>query len=98
MAGFTLDPVPNTNTTFNLQYMVNTITFYYQWFNAALASFPNKFGRLIFNDIFPGVEIRVSWENYLYPQAVNNPFLGTFQFKQTPTTTRVQCRRAAMSP
>ena len=45
--------------------------------------------RLIFNDIFPGVEIRLRWENFLYPQAVNNPFLGTFPFKQTDPPNRL---------
>ena len=33
---------------------------------------------LIFNVIFPGVETQVTWETFLYPEAVLNPFLGQF--------------------
>jgi hypothetical protein len=80
MAGFNLDPVPSTYT--NLQYWKYN-NFLLTWFNGALANFPNNFSPADLQRHFPWSGNPVSWENFLYPQAVNNPFLGTFQFKQT---------------
>ena len=80
MAGFNLDPVPSTYT--NLQYWKYN-NFLLTWFNRALANFPNNFSPADLQRHFPWSGNPVSWENFLYPQAVNNPFLGTFQFKQT---------------
>ena len=80
MAGFNLDPVPNTYT--NLQYWKYN-NFLLTWFNAALAKFRTDFSPADLQRHFPWSGNPVSWENFLYPQAVNNPFLGTFQFKKT---------------
>jgi CxxC motif-containing protein (DUF1111 family) len=80
MAGFNLSPVPNTYT--NLQYWTYN-NFLLTWFNGALAKFPTSVSPVDLQRHFPWSGNPVSWDTFLYPQAVNNPFLGQFAFLMT---------------
>ena len=88
MAGFDLSPVPSTYT--NLQYWkYNDLLF--QWFNGALTNFPNDFSKADLQRHFPWSGTAVTWDTFLYPQAVNNPFLGQFTFTQTAPAVPLNC-------
>ena len=87
MAGFPLSPVPkNQILLFNDPFYGKYNNFLFQWFNNALVGFKSEFGNDL-NYHFPWSGNRVTWENDLYPQAVNNPFLGSLPFVPPPTTT-----------
>ncbi len=80
MAGFDLGEVPPNPE--NLQYgkyNENLLA----WFNAALKSFPNDVGQAELQHHFPWSGAEIAWETFLYPQAVLNPFLGQYAYRQT---------------
>jgi hypothetical protein len=92
MAGFDLSPVqptlndPNkgTNTT-TYDYYNNNL---FMWFNGALANFPTRLSQDDFLRHFPWTGTQVTWGDKsstdLYTLAVNNPFLGQFNFVNNP--------------
>ena len=47
------------------------------WFNGALKNFATDFSKAELQRHYPWSGTEVTWETFLYPQAVNNPFLGT---------------------
>jgi CxxC motif-containing protein (DUF1111 family) len=88
MGGFDLSPVPQN---FNdLQYNKYN-GFLLAWFNHALQNFPNDLGQADLQRHFPWNGMGVSWDTFLYPQAVLNPFLGKFPFTQTADATPPGC-------
>ena len=52
-----------------------------RWFNRALTSFPDQVTKAESERHFAWVTQTVDWESFVYPQALHNPFQGTF----TPT-------------
>jgi hypothetical protein len=80
MAGFDLSQVPPDKN--DLQYAKYN-GFLLNWFNTALQNFPNDFSQADLERHFPWSGTQVSWETFLYPQAVLNPFLGQFASTQT---------------
>ena len=80
MAGFDLDEVsPDLS---NLQYRKYN-EFLLTWFNGALKDFTNDFSKPELQRHFPWSGAQVSWDAFLYPQAVLNPFLGQFASTET---------------
>ena len=80
MAAFDLSVVqPNPANLQYKQYNNNLLA----WFNNALSSFPNGFSKADLQRHFPWSGTGVTWETFLYPQAVLNPFLGQFADTQT---------------
>jgi CxxC motif-containing protein (DUF1111 family) len=88
MAGFDLSPVPSNQNL--LQYQKYN-SFLLSWFNGALQSFPNNFSKADLQRHFPWSGTAVTWENFVYPQAVLNPFLGQFTFIQTAPAVPSNC-------
>jgi CxxC motif-containing protein (DUF1111 family) len=80
MGGFDLSRVPSNFNS--LQYNKYN-QFLLTWFNDALQKFPSDLGQADLQRHFPWNGMGVSWDTFLYPQAVLNPFLGTFPFTQT---------------
>ena len=80
MAAFDLGEVPPNPA--NLQYMQYNANLL-AWFNGALKSFPSDFSQADLQRHFPWTGAQISWETFLYPQAVLNPFLGTFADQET---------------
>jgi CxxC motif-containing protein (DUF1111 family) len=80
MAGFALSQVPPNQN--DLQYQkYNGLLL--MWFNMAVNKFPTDLSQADLQRHFPWSGTGVSWENFLYPQAVLNPFLGQFASTQT---------------
>lgn len=80
MAGFDLRPVPATAS--DLQHArYNDLLL--RWFNGALQNFPADAGAAEQQRHFPWSGTPVTWESFLYPQALANPFLG--QYDSTTT-------------
>ena len=74
MGGFNLSPVSPDQT--KLQYTIQQILL--SWFNNALQKFPNDLGQADLQRHFPWSGVEVTWDTFLYPQAVLNPFSGQF--------------------
>ena len=95
MGGFDLDPVSPVQTALQYQqYNGNLLG----WFNNALANFPNNFSTADLQRHFPWSGTQVSWETDLYPQAVLNPFLGQFTFKERAPAVPPGCDVGLMGP
>jgi CxxC motif-containing protein (DUF1111 family) len=75
MAGFNLSEVPSHLSS--LQYEKYN-RFLLTWFNGALKSFTSDFSQADLQRHFPWSGREVTWDSFLYPQAVLNPFLGQF--------------------
>lgn len=75
MAGFKLSPVASNPA--DLQYAKYN-GFLMTWFNGALKNFPTDAGAAENQRHFPWSGSEVTWETFLYPQAIQNPFLGQF--------------------
>ena len=80
MAGFDLSPVPSNPA--NLQYKKYNDNLL-AWFNGALKNFATDFSKAELQRHYPWSGTEVTWETFLYPQAVNNPFLGHFPDQKT---------------
>jgi len=95
MAGFDLREVPSNPA--NLQYKKyndNLLT----WFNAALKAFPTDLGPAEVQRHFPWSGAEVTWEAFLYPQAVKNPFLGQFDDTETAPANGPGCDVGVTGP
>jgi CxxC motif-containing protein (DUF1111 family) len=57
--------------------------FLFTWFNDALKNFATDFSLAQRQHHFPWNGAPVSWETFVYPQAVQNPFQGEFDYLQT---------------
>ena len=75
MAGFPLSELQSNPDL--LQYKKYN-DFLLTWFNAALGNFPKDAGPLEVQRHFPWSGEPISWETFLYPQGVLNPFLGQY--------------------
>jgi hypothetical protein len=95
MAGFDLSEVPPNPD--NLQYKKYN-QFLLAWFNGALQNFPNDLSKADVQRHFPWSGAEVSWETFLYPQAVLNPFLGQFAATQTAPAVPPDCDVALTGP
>ncbi len=78
MAGFDLREVPPKLD--NLQYKKYN-EFLLTWFNGALKNFPLDLAKDARH--FPWSGAPISWQDFIYPRAVLNPFLGEFGFART---------------
>jgi CxxC motif-containing protein (DUF1111 family) len=95
MAAFDLGEVPPNPA--NLQYMQYNANLL-AWFNGALKSFPSDFSQADLQRHFPWTGAQISWETFLYPQAVLNPFLGTFADQVTaPAVPNDTCNDVTVS-
>ncbi len=93
MAGFDLQEVPpNPGSLQYKKYNDNLLA----WFNGALKSFPSDFK----NDQrhFPWTGSEITWETFLYPQAVLNPFLGQYADVQTAPAVPADCDVSVTGP
>jgi len=54
------------------------------WFNRALAAFPDQVTAAERERHFAWITKSVGWEDFLYPQAVSNPFQGVFEPTKRP--------------
>ena len=77
LAGFDLREVPPGAA--DLQYPKYNDNLL-KWFNGALQNFASDFSPAELQRHFPWSGSPVTWESFLYPQAVANPFLGQFAF------------------
>lgn len=59
------------------------------WFNNALAAFPNELGAAEIQNHFPWNGQPVTWDSFIYPRAVQNPFLGSYATTSQPTAPAV---------
>ena len=73
MAGFDLREVPKTPN--DLQYQKYN-GFLLTWFNRALKGFTQDFSQAERDHHFPWSGEQITWEAFVYPRAVLNPFLG----------------------
>ncbi len=80
MAVFDLEPVSTVLTT--LQYPKYNGNLF-DWFNNALAQFPNNFSPADLQRHFPWNGTQLSWPTDLAPLALLNPFQGQFTYKKT---------------
>src|SRR5271163_739221 len=80
MGGYDLSPVPPNQS--DLQYTKYN-GFLLTWFNDALQKFPTDLGQADLQRHFPWSGKGVTWDTFLYPQGLLNPFLGTFPSTQT---------------
>lgn len=55
------------------------------WFNNALAAFPAELGAPEIQKHFPWSGNPVTWDSFIYPRAVLNPFLGSYTPTSKPT-------------
>ncbi len=78
LAGFALSPVPSN--PMDLQYQPWN-DYLIRWFNRALTSFPDQVTAAERQRHFAWITKTVGWEDFVYPQALHNPFQGAF----TPT-------------
>ena len=74
MGAFGMGRVPQA--TANLQYN-NYNRLLETWFSNAMVAFPNELGQPEFQNHFPWNGQPVTWESFIYPRAVLNPFLGS---------------------
>jgi len=81
LAGFDLTAVPsNLNDLQYQKYNGNLLT----WFNRALNKFPGDLTAAALERHFPWSGKEITWESFVYPQALFNPFLGKFEPKAPP--------------
>jgi CxxC motif-containing protein (DUF1111 family) len=81
LGGFDLKEVQATNLD-NLQYS-NFNKNLFAWFNNALNAFATDFSQADRQRHFPWNGAGVSWETFMQPQALQNPFLGVFDNTKT---------------
>jgi CxxC motif-containing protein (DUF1111 family) len=75
LGGFAMGQVPKNSA--NLQYKpYNDLLF--AWFNNALAAFPKELNPAELQNHFPWSGNTVTWDSFIYPRAVLNPFLGSY--------------------
>jgi hypothetical protein len=71
------------------------------WFNAALKDFSTDFSQADRQRHFPWTGSEIAWETFLYPQAVLNPFLGTFADQETapavPLSDKYDCNNVGLN-
>ena len=90
----------------DLQQNLGNPTFQYQkynqflftWFNDALKNFATDFSPAQLEHHFPWNGGQVSWETFLYPQGVQNPFSGEFPNVQTAAANVEWVRRHSDRP
>ena len=89
MAAFDLKPLDPDRTKFQYKlYNDNLFT----WFNDSLRKFRDESSALELERRFPWNGKSVTWEDFVYPQAKLNPFLGTFTaVKTAPAVTGPDC-------
>lgn len=90
LGGFKLEPVPSNPANFKPEYKKYN-EFLLAWFNNALQSFPTDLGAAEVQRHFPWNGQPVTWETFLYPQAVSNPFLGQFEATQIAPANGATC-------
>ncbi len=64
-----------------------------RWFNRALASFPDQVTPAERQRHFAWTTTEVKWEDFVYPQALHNPFQGAYPAKDKPAGS---CRRTTV--
>jgi CxxC motif-containing protein (DUF1111 family) len=84
LAGFPLTPVPSKVT--DLQYLPWN-DYLIRWFNRALTAFPDQVTEAERERHFAWITKTVGWDDFVYPQALHNPFQGAF----TPTARTGGC-------
>lgn len=95
LGGFALRTVPSDPT--KLQYAkYNNLLL--GWFNNALKHFPTDFSKAEGQRHFPWNGNAVTWETFLYPQALLNPYLGEFDTTQTAPANGPGCDVTATGP
>lgn len=88
LAGFDLREVPPAAADLQYaKYNANLLT----WFNGAVQAFATDFSAAELQRHFPWSGIPVTWESFLYPQAVANPFLGQFDHMVTAPAYESDC-------
>lgn len=60
-----------------------------QWFNNALVAFPRELGPAEIQNHFPWNGNPVTWDSFIYPRALQNPFLGSYAPTADPTAPAV---------
>jgi CxxC motif-containing protein (DUF1111 family) len=63
----------------------------FQWFNLALSNYTKDFSLADRQRKFPWTGAGVTWEDFLRPQAIANPFLGEFDYVQTADPVPSDC-------
>ena len=93
MAAFDLKPLDPDRTKFQYKlYNDNLFT----WFNESLRKFKDESSALELERRFPWNGKAVTWEDFVYPQAKLNPFLGTFTaVKTAQAVTGPDCNNVA---
>ncbi len=81
MAGFLMGQVPKDSP--NLQYNKYNNDFLLNWFNNALTNFPKDLSQAEIQHHFPWSGTTVTWEGFIYPRAMLNPFLGSYATRNT---------------
>lgn len=95
LAGFDLSEVALRAA--DLQYPAhnaNLVT----WFNGALQAFASDFSLAERQRHFPWSGTPVTWESFIYPQAVANPFLGQFASTQAAPANGPDCDVGVAGP
>lgn len=90
LGGFLMGQVPKNPG--NLQYQrYNDLLL--AWFNNALTAFPKELGPAEIQNHFPWSGTPVTWESFIYPRAVLNPFLGSYSptSQQTAPAVALTC-------
>ncbi len=95
MAGFNLGEVPANPG--NLQYQKYN-QFLLTWFNGALQNFPRDFSEAELQHHFPWNGAQVTWEAFLYPQALANPFLGQYAHTEVSPAHEPGCDATVNGP
>jgi CxxC motif-containing protein (DUF1111 family) len=60
------------------------------WFNNALTAFPKELGPAEIQNHFPWSGNPVTWDAFIYPRAIQNPFLGSYTPTAQPTAPAVK--------
>jgi len=88
LAGFNLRPVaPAAADLQYAKYNDNLL----QWFNGALQAFATDFSPAELQRHYPWTGTPVTWANFLYPQALANPFLGQFDYTVVAPANGTSC-------
>lgn len=86
LAGFNMSRVPKDASALQYNYYNNLMM---QWFNNALVAFPQELGQAEIQRKFPWSGVPVTWESFVYPLAMQNPFLGAYTPTAKPTAPAV---------
>jgi len=90
LAGFNMSQVPKSAE--NLQYKkYNDLLL--AWFNNALTAFPKELGPAEIQTKFPWNGNPVTWDSFVYPRAIRNPYLGSYvpTAKETAPAVALTC-------